>query len=184
VPRRADKDVGSSDHRLRIVQPSQKHDAPGHAAFGGQRFQPRPFRPVSGNPQGALIYSGKGPDERIECLVRVKPSQRCDHRSAMLRPFKGRTIRAIGHKIDLVMDPVRRNAFTDKIVCYAVCICHQPVTVAVMFQLVESAKPGHMRDFCLREHGCRPIHPAENDIGTARSYAGGELTPVKRGKYR
>ena len=114
----------------------------------------------------------------------MKPSQCGDHRSTMTWPGKGWTIRAIGHKIDLVMDPVRRNALTDQIVGDAARIRHQPVTVAVMFQLVESAKPGHMRDFCLWEHGCRPIHPAENDIGTARSYAGGELTPVKRGKYR
>ena len=184
MPRRADKDVGPADHRLGIIQPSRKPDAPGHAAFGGQRFQPAPFRPVAGNPQGALIYPGKGPDQRVEGLVRVKPSQRGDHRSAVPRPVKGRTIRAIGHEIDLVMDPVRRHAFANKIVGDAACVRHQPVAAAVMFQLVEPAKPRHMRDFRFRDHGCRPVHPAEDDVGAARGDGAGELAPVKRGKHR
>ena len=189
MPRRAYQQVGAADDGLRVILPADEMDPFGNLQLAGKGGKRLALRPLAGQPQAALRQRRQRADQAVEGLVRMQPAKRRDDRPVIARSFAGRAaivraFGAVGNEIDLVVDPVSRHTFGDKIVGDVARVRHQPVAVAVIFEIVESAEAGDMRASTGSCHCGRPVHPAEDDIRPLAPDRVGNLAPVKRRQKR
>ena len=184
MPRRAYQQVGAADDRLRIILPADEMNPFRYPELAGKSAEHLALRPFTGKPQAALRQLRQRADQYVEGLVRMQPAKRRDDRPVMPWPVILRAVGAVGNEIDLMVDPVRRHALGDQIVGDVARVRHQPVAVAVVFEIVEPAKPRDMRTPAGRRHRRRPVHPAEDDIRPLAPDRVGNLAPVQRRQKR